>query len=160
MRFLVPAEPGELPLGVLTGAEFDFLRRGLDIAMIRYGIGQLLVADGLHGGGPAGDPHGQEIPNLLGQPLLHHPVHPPVDAVIEGLAVLIGEGDGEGLVPGRDGPGLSIVLGDGLPGLIPDLQGPDDALLVVGVELFSGLGVDALQVFPQVGQPPLGGCFL
>ena len=47
---------------------------------------------------------------------------------------------------------LPVVLGDGLAGGQPDLQGPEGALFVVGVDLGGGLRIRLLQMDAQGGQ--------
>ena len=52
--------------------------------------------------------------------------------------------------------GLAVVLGDGLARVIPDLQGPDDPLGIVGVEPGRRLRVHLAQLLPQGIQAALG----
>ena len=124
---------------------------------------KLLIADGLEGGGVGGKAGREKIPHLAEKSLLHHHVHTAVDPVTEILPVGEVQADGDGVVPGRLLPGAAVVVGDGLPRLLPDLQGPDDPLLVLQVELFGGGGVDLPQFFQQRGgalggHPLLQGC--
>ena len=96
-----------------------------------------------------GTPASRRPLDLLHQPPGHHLVHPLVDALVEDLPVPVGQGDGHLLVAGREGLGLPVVLGDGLAGGVPHLQGTEDPLLVVGVELGRRFGVHLLQLLPQ-----------
>ena len=149
----IPAEPGQLPLGILPGAQLDLLRSLLRRTALQQGGGHLRIANGLHGGAAGGNPGRQQAGDLLDQALLHHLVHPAVNTRPQITPVGKIQTDGQRGVAVGQGPGLGVVLRNGLARGIPDLQGPDGALFIVGVDAPGGLRVDALQLRPQDGQP-------
>lgn len=83
--------------------------------------------------------------DFLNQPGFHHPPYPAVDAWGEEFGGPV-EAYQEAVRAGAAVP-LLLVLGDGLAGLAEDLQGPDGAALVVGVDPGRGRGVHPLE-FP------------
>lgn len=111
---LVAAEPGQLPLGVLPGAELDLLRAAGQGAALQNGGGQLLVADGLHGGAGPGHAGIQKGPDLLLQAAGHHLVHPAADALPQPGPLPEIKGDGQRGIAVWQRPALPVVLGDGL----------------------------------------------
>ena len=115
------AQPGELALGILPGAELH-LRYGLRHRRVASVDGEkLLVADGLEGGGGFGEAGLKKGLYLPEEAALHHGVHPAVDARIEVGPVPEGEADGAGPVFRGPEAGAGIVGGEGLAGLPVDL---------------------------------------
>ena len=110
MDLRIAPEPGDLPLGVLPGAELHQLLRLPPGHIALHRRHKLLVADGLHGGAAGGQSGGEQLPHLPLQSVGGHLVHPSVDARPQVRPVLEIEADGEGLIPGREGPGLPVVL--------------------------------------------------
>ena len=146
MDFPVPAQPGQLPLGVLAGAELHLLRRlGQGGGPVQDGQ-ELLVADGLEGRGGAGDAGIHQGPDLLQEAGGEHGVHPQVNAPLHLLPVPEGQAQADGGVFFGEGLGFPVVLGDGLAGFPVDLQGPEDALAVGGVEPLGALRVHPAQL--------------
>ena len=141
---LLAAQPGELALGVLPGAELH-LCHGIPGRGVAPVDGQkLLIADGLEGCGGFRQATFKQGFHLLQKSLGHHGIHPAVDALIEIGPVPEGKADGIGPVLGGTEAGARIVGGDGLAGLPKDLQGPEDALFIAQVQAGGSCGVNGL----------------
>ncbi len=82
MDGLVPAEPGELPFGVVPGGLAHLVGGVGNIPLTVQGGYELFVADGLHGSAFGGDSAGKEGLDFLNQPHFQHFLYPQVDAVI------------------------------------------------------------------------------
>ena len=143
---LIPSEPGQLPFGILPGAELDLIYSILDGPPCQEGGGQLLVADGLHSSTLRGNTPAEQILDLMFQPKVHHLLHPPVDAIPKPGPLPEVQRDGERSIAVWDGLAFQVMLSDGLSGGQKNLQRPDDALFIVGMKAGGRLRVDLAQL--------------
>ena len=122
MHGLVPAEPGELPLGIAAGGLPDLIGGGLHGLPSRQSVHKFLVANGLHGSGRLRDAGVQQPLNFLQKAHFQHLRHPQVNAVIELLPVFKIQPQPDRAEFRRDGLSTAVVLRNGLSGFQIDLQ--------------------------------------
>ena len=129
-RPLPPSEPRELALGVAAAALLDEVE-GLALGRFPFEeSGDLLIADGLHGGTIRGEPGGKKRSDLIDKPRLFHRVDPRVDARIEVGAVSVIEDDTRRVIALGARGGDAVMLGNGRAGEQLYLYGAHDTPFV------------------------------
>ena len=129
-RILPSAEPRELALGVAAAALLDEVE---GLALGRFPLekgGDLLIADGLHGGTIRGEPGGKKRLHLIGKPRLFHRVDTRVDARIEVGAVSVIEDYPRRVIALGARGGDAVMLGNGSAGEQIYLYGAHDTPFV------------------------------
>ena len=142
---------------ILAGGLLDGLHRFLHRTLAFQRGQKLFVPDGLQRRGTGRQPLRQKPPDLIQKAPPEHVLHPQVNSPVQLPPVRKIQSQPAGPVSGGNLPGLQVVLGQSLPRLSVHLQGPDDPLLIGGVQPGRRLRVHGPELFQKRFRPLLPG---
>ena len=118
MHLGIPAEPGQLSLGVAARGLLNLRHRFLHGTAASQSIHKFLVAYSLHGGAFFRNAAYKQISDLLEQPLFQHDFYPLINSGIQIAAMGKIQAQPKGSVARRNGLGSQVVGSNGFTGML------------------------------------------
>lgn len=126
-------EPGQLAFGVAAVVALQGGQRIRQAQVAADDCGQVPVTQALHGFQVDAVALGQQLPHLIFKTPGHHPVHPPVDALVEHRS-RPGQTELQGMEVLFPKPMALVKDRQGFAGHFEHLQRPDDPIGIVGMD--------------------------